>query len=267
MAGCQETTGSGPPRAGQSSTNGNDKKDTGKTAEQPSKSGSVNNPTASPSSNQQRSPITPGNEQQTAVNVRAVPRLSVEEVRDWVDLSQWVFAGLLVVVGALQVILLFGTLTATRISADAARSAANTARLALEVSERADVLMEGAVLSQPVGPMSEVYLRYKNFGRTRAENVRVKTTLEIPSTPLREKIFGPIILGANAGQSVGYSPLALLADEPTVSGILSGTLSMGFMIEGSYDDVFGNSHTFKASGKYHPIKGVFINDTNQQDGQ
>jgi len=151
--------------------------------------------------------------QETTVDVRSVPRLSVQPVKDWADWGYWWFGLALVIVGGFQVWLLRGTLKATlnaanaaQDSADAANRSAKTATEAAEftektmrLTERADVLVDNIRLSHP-GRATELIITFRNFGRSRANSVQAKCFHGIRETGVVEEMpfVSPLTLGAGA---------------------------------------------------------------------
>jgi hypothetical protein len=96
-------------------------------------------------------------------------------------------------------------LAETMKAADAAKSTAETASLSLQFSEkvfrlteRADVLILSAGLSTPhITPQSKLIVTLKNYGRTRASNLKIVgfvTTSEHEKP--EQSVLGPIVLSA-----------------------------------------------------------------------
>ena len=78
---------------------------------------------------------------------------------------------------------------ATETAANAAKKSAEVAEMALRLGERADVLLNAVALTNdpevlssniPINPHCRVNMEFKNFGRTRAQNVRCLIGLIIP---------------------------------------------------------------------------------------
>jgi hypothetical protein len=55
-----------------------------------------------PAKGQEATNVATGNKQQSSIDIRSVPRLSVEPVKDWTNYGMWVFTLILVLVGTLQ---------------------------------------------------------------------------------------------------------------------------------------------------------------------
>ena len=76
--------------------------------------------------------------------------------------------------------------SATEVAADAAKKGAEVAEMALRLAERAEVLLDASVLDFGKllnGTECRVILQFKNFGRTRAKEVKVTLHLAIEGIP------------------------------------------------------------------------------------
>jgi hypothetical protein len=112
-----------------------------------------------------------------------------------------------------QMAIMQSQVDASKIAANAARKSAEVAEMALKLAERADVLLNAASLTlvdsagiprTAVNPYSRVTLEFKNFGRTRAQNVRCLIGLIIPGVPESVPPQEPFILGPGGTQSVTF---------------------------------------------------------------
>lgn len=97
---------------------------------------SAQNPVESPTHKGPHDEPAPENKQQTAVDIRSVPRLLVKPVKDLADWGYWVFGLLLVVVGSLQAWLLYRGWQAANRNADAARENAVAAERNAKATEQ-----------------------------------------------------------------------------------------------------------------------------------
>lgn len=156
---------------------------------------------------------------------------------------------------------------ATRIAADAAKKSAETCELALKLDGRADVLLEnaGLVTSRPelfinakIRSTCQVALDIKNFGRTRAQNVRCLVGLEISGTPGAKWPQGPFILGPGETQRIMTQTFQEALNEETYEKIANGEASFGFSASITYDDIFGESRALNCEGIYNLCSGSFI---------
>ncbi|HLW52955.1 MAG TPA: hypothetical protein VKW06_08930 [Candidatus Angelobacter sp.] len=153
------------------------------------------------------------------------------------------------------------------VTADAAKDSAEIAKKALHLAERADIALEAAGLStgQEIGKSTEVVLRFKNFGRTRANDVTFKVALTAPGVPESTSTLGPLILAAGAEQSVTFNRLVDWLSGETFSRINTGQDIMCFAGDVTYRDVFGVPHTTKYSGTFLPRTRTFMIGDNQGD--
>ena len=157
---------------------------------------------------------------------------------------------------------------ATRRSANAAVKAANTSEMALKLSERADILLEGASVlagvTQKVDQDSQVVMGFRNFGRTRAQNVRFEISLEIPGVPNSIPPQAPITIGAGETQSLCFPRFAEFLTRETGEGIARGKIPLKFRGSVTYDDVFEDPHTFRCGGTFDHRTGTFRMDEHRE---
>jgi hypothetical protein len=115
---------------------------------------------------------------QQSVRITELPTVSVKD--NGIDWRLWVFNGLLVVVGLLQVWLLFGTLKVTKTAADAAKASAD----AVVNGERAWLLMDshGPILQRPQDGFYQSPVTLKNFGKTPAKVIAINIAIQIESS-------------------------------------------------------------------------------------
>jgi hypothetical protein len=160
----------------------------------------------------------------------------------------------------------------TKKAADAATKSADTAERALKLTQRADVLLSGVSLrdsagvdASPVRPDSYVILEFKNFGRTRAENVVFEIMLVIPDCPSSVKHLGPMVLGAGDTQALRFQAFGEFLTELIASGIGDGTIKLSFTGKVSYRDIFDVVHTTSPSGVFHSKMRYFVTEQNRED--
>ena len=156
-------------------------------------------------------------------------------------------------------------------SADAATLSAETGRLALELSERADVLVDKIELTDPNAiAQSNVALTLKNFGRTRAIDLHgpvfsgIRTNVP-PKVPTAET---HTVLGA--GAELKLRTRASIRDtlgEAAYTEMVSGDEKKRFRMWGSmtYTDVFGKSHPLHFCASLNPRTWVFIIEENRAE--
>jgi hypothetical protein len=155
---------------------------------------------------------------QGTVETRNQPNAAeIEERRNaaskpWWQKSDWwtvivaglatVFAGAAFCAGAFQAV-------QARNAVEEARRAARNAEDVVRLTERADILVDGISFhpgSRLDGGDSSVAIAFKNFGRTRANNVRFDVRLIIPDAPNEPTVLGPMILAAGDSQTVAFQP-------------------------------------------------------------
>jgi hypothetical protein len=158
-------------------------------------------------------------------------------------------------------------------AANAAKKSAEVAEMALKIVERADVLLNAASLTMvtaqathtntPLSPYSRVSLEFRNFGRTRADNVICLVKLIIPGVPESVPPREPFVLGPGATQTVTFQPFKQTLTEKTYKDIESGAIELKFPGILNYQDIFGESHGIACKGILDPRTGKFIlGDTN-----
>ncbi len=130
-----------------------------------------------------------------------------------------------------------------------------TARQALEVSQRADVLIDGISLTfgdSPEFKDSAVNCRFHNHGNTRAIHCIISLILEIPGVPTDP--YGhqilPVTIGPGAGQTISSPHFIEFLTKETAQGIVTGVISLNAIAEITYEDVFGDTHWQKAGAEY-----------------
>ena len=145
-----------------------------------------------------------------------------------------------------------------KLQADAAALSAHNARDIFSVAEAADVDVE-AIYCSPRGAFSRdttVTLRYRNSGRTRADNFESSFSYGIPATRSIEKTTqaGDVSSGSiSAGASTPSGTTATVGDvlsknpgsvppEQTFQKIIAGQLKFGIWGYVRYTDVLGQKH-------------------------
>jgi hypothetical protein len=181
------------------------------------------------------------------------------------DKAYVIFTGLLVGVGAGGIGYAIKTLKAVERQAKATedqlietQNSAFFARKSVMVSERADILLEAAsiVPSESTGIIdgdSRLKVRYKNFGRTRATDVRFKLSLEIKGMNLIGAVtqLPVMVLGSGQEQTIGLQTFRECMSEETFKQIANGKMELIFVAYVSYDDVFGDSYATRDAGVFN----------------
>lgn len=145
--------------------------------------------------------------------------------------------------------------------ADSAKKNAEVTEMALKLSERADVLLSGVTLDHgddPGGKSTRVVAQYKNFGRTRAKDVKLTLNLIIEGVPATDSSRIPrISLGAGDTQSVSSQRFVEFLTETTANDVLLGKLPLRFETEAVYMDVFDNAHKSYYTGLWQRRPDTF----------
>lgn len=189
----------------------------------------------------------------------------------WTDpfWSNWA----LVLVGGVAAWIALGTLAdvkeqavAAKISAEAAKKSADFAQKAVMISERADILLDGvAVVPSRTGIIdgdAQLKLRYKNFGRTRAKDVRLKAQMLIEGMQLTNATqeLPTLVMGVGQEQTISFQSFGECLTEATFSSIMQGKITLRFEAWAAYEDVFGASYTTRDVGTFLPRRQVFMLD-------
>jgi hypothetical protein len=150
------------------------------------------------------------------------------------------------------------------VSARTAQTAAEFARRAVWETERADVLLESVEFGYATGTgkldaYSWVILRFKNFGRTRAEDVGFKASLLAPGIVRKADQLPRIVLGPSQDQSVQFERFGRLLTMKMFQDILLGKQQLKFEAWVTYKDVFGSGYTSFYTGTFdHRLLGFTV---------
>lgn len=214
------------------------------------------------------------------VSVKELPAINTQ--RDWLDYATFGTGFSLLFVGVFGVLYARKTLKAiqgqldalvqsgkqtdqmiaeAKRQADAARDSANESRDTARLTQCADVLIDRIEL-QVAKPQfelsSRIVIHFKNFGPTRALNVKFEFALQ-PGTLGDVPIVGvPIALGASSKASLHFPTFRELGWVPHIEDIQSGRIPLGFTGTISYEDVFGFIHTTDCIGEYHRSTHSFV---------
>lgn len=134
-------------------------------------------------------------------------------------------------------------------------------RDAVRLTQRADVLIHSVDIStypNPLTPATKISVIFKNYGPTRASNLRLEAALEyddIRGLPQRERI--PITLAAGENQVITFDPMGMHMKAETAQAIADGTAPFTFVAEATYFDVFGKKHHTLDRGSYRAKARTF----------
>lgn len=152
-------------------------------------------------------------------------------------------------------------------SARAAKKSADTAKMALELAERADVLLDGIFFADAQGhitPHTQPIFFFKNTGRTRAVNVKLLFHLTVPGA--KESRFSDltsITIGSQCRQRLAFQTLIECFNRETFEGIVGGSIPLTFEGKITYDDAFGKAHWAAYSGSYDAGSRTFRVDKHE----
>jgi hypothetical protein len=137
--------------------------------------------------------------------------------------------------------------------ADAAKKSADVADSSLKLAERADVLLDAcSVVGELLdGKDFRVVLQFKNFGRTRAQEVKLTLHLPIEGVPLTSHEFVPAVtMGPGETKNISSQPFIDFLNEETARAILSQRIPLKFEGGATYKDVFDRPHKSRYTGTY-----------------
>lgn len=181
----------------------------------------------------------------------------------------------LVLIGIVTAWIALGTLgdiktqtIAAKISAEAAKKSAEIAEMSLKLAERADILLNSCGLKsvQGDGPSHRVIVEYKNFGRTRAKDVKFTLNLIIEGVPETDSGLIPLVtVGAGETKSISSQRFGDFLSVQTANALFSRKIPLRFESEVTYKDVFDTPHAAKYVGTYNWDTGVFRIDNQNTD--
>lgn len=155
-------------------------------------------------------------------------------------------------------------------AAQAAKKSADVAESALHLAERADVLLESASFTH--GRVvdtkdSKVILQFRNFGRTKAKNVKLTLNLIIEGVPSTDSTHIPAItMGAGETQTISSQRFVEFMTQETAQGIFSGKTLLRFEASAVYQDIFSeDSHRSYYTGTLDKSTDVFRIDKHESD--
>lgn len=204
----------------------------------------------------QSQPKTNANETITVAKLSPVP-----VKRDWLDYAGTVSTLLLTL--ATLVIAVYAA-----IQARAARQSANNEERAVRLTERADVLVEGVSIVRPQNnPFfadGRVKLKFRNFGRTRANNVKASISVSVPdAVPVSPAPLPLMALAAGSSVNVPFDYFGKWLTKETMQAIIDGDAQLRFDATITYTDVFGLPHTTECGGAWIPSEHVFYMEYNR----
>ena len=154
--------------------------------------------------------------------------------------------------------------TQTKATAEEAKQAAIFSRDATKESQRADVLIESFSLATgnqnwKLNADAKVVVSFRNFGRTRAKDVRIRIDLTIPGMTIAKgrRELPVMVLGAGQSQSIATETFHDCLTIPTTVQVINGKLELQCTSSASYDDVFGSGYAVFDIRVFDPHIGDF----------
>ncbi len=145
-----------------------------------------------------------------------------------------------------------------------------SARLAVLLTERADVLIAGIGVStdRALAPETVVTLQFKNYGRTRASRLKLNGWLGEANAPpggAPPYDIPAISLGAGDTFPAAFGLLSSSITRESFDAIAQGTALLRFEGTISYEDVFGESHISSFAGTWRTREKCFTVDRSETD--
>jgi len=145
-----------------------------------------------------------------------------------------------------------------------AKDSAEFARRTTKSSERSDILVESFSIATGNVKWTQngdgkLIVRFRNFGRTRATEVRLRVELVIPELNLvRGKYELPImVLGREQEQAIATDTFHDCLTFQVFAEVIKGQRELRFTAFASYEDVFGDSHTTMDIGVFDTHTNTF----------
>jgi hypothetical protein len=131
-------------------------------------------------------------------------------------------------------------------------------REAVRRTQRADLLLSGLTVEPegPLAPTSHLVARFKNYGPTRASEVRVRGSFLHPSVTddsAKGRSPAPTRVVAASGEiPLHLPPFGGFFEPAVVEAIAEGRNTMSLKLTVTYDDVFGATHESTRIVEYDP---------------
>jgi len=178
--------------------------------------------------------------------------------------SNWVLAGL----ACIGAFFTFHTWRALKKQVAANERAAVTAERTLLLTQRADILLDVIKLSSSESiPHSKVILTLRNFGKTRANDVRYNFGYGVIGTTVPHQMASTI-LGAGA-ESELWTRHTLLESvgQEQFGQIMTGEVHYRVWGDASYTDVFGQPHYLRFRACFRPPWSFDIEENDASQSQ
>jgi hypothetical protein len=172
-----------------------------------------------------------------------------------------IFSGLLVVIGAGQIVFLVSTARSTKIAADAAKENADTARDTLHLTQRADVQIDNGVEFSDQIPelLRDTQLKFvlRNFGPTKARQVETHSVVFIDNVQLDRETSTTAQpdIGGHGTLDFSLTPSAATgwADVKTLERINGGSAPFEITLMVNYLNIFNDEpHSTGVTFRFRP---------------
>lgn len=158
---------------------------------------------------------------------------------------------------------------ATEVAAKAAKKSADLAEMTMRIIEAPDLCLDnaGLVPQGAITPESFVGLKVKNFGGSRAKNVRSFVKLIIPGVPDSELSAETFSVGRGGSQLIRFLAFREFLNQGTFIKIVRREILVRFSGDIVYEDVFGTSYSLNCRGVLNAETGTFaLGDKDPREG-
>ncbi len=147
----------------------------------------------------------------------------------------------------------------------------NPIELADRLTQRADVLLDQIGIKPRPNPCyltdgTEISIIFKNFGPTRANDVRTTVDLSMPGVTKKAHVAAPpmpaSVVAAGDQLTVTFPPLGMAFESAVLAKASKGDIPLRFDATVEYTDVFGTRHHTAYGGIYYGPAGSFVVDNN-----
>lgn len=186
--------------------------------------------------------------------------------KDWTDrvstISNW-----------LLTIITFGIAVYAAVQARIAKQSSDNEEKTVRLTQRADVLLEDFEVrpdseQRMIGRDTQIILRFKNFGKTRADEVIFDfgmkvagNTVPVPKTknpyvrpPLVSIVLGP----GEGGKNVTFNRFCEMFSDDVIDKVADGNLPLSVSGKITYRDVFGGRYTVECGAQFKPNLMAFV---------
>jgi hypothetical protein len=154
------------------------------------------------------------------------------------------------------------------VQARAAKQSADAYERTVRLTERADVLLNsvGIVYPEPqyFNGHEHVVAEFRNFGRTRANNINFNVSLTVPDLQPSAPADVPVtILAPDDVQSLRFGTFRSWLTKETFDNVSQGLTELRFDAKVAYTDIFDLPHATECGGVFMPKDRTFRIDYNR----